>query len=296
MEQLTHIYDSTVGESFFNLEQEETVLNQYEVFQLMQQLMSSIDLHKLTSLYFKQLQSKLNLSAVKIKFTNGCLTLGEPTDTCNTRTIDFSNRHTVYATVTYCFPNILTLKENSILRELHKYFKSPLKNALEHHTLKQLAMKDHLTSLGNRANYQETLHRLVSQAKRHNNSFGILVIDMDKFKSINDNFGHQEGDKVLIATAEILQSSLRDTDYAFRFGGDEFCCLLTASFAQDNAAVAKRIQQAMSKHPTLVKHAISCSIGSANYQVDDTEQSLFERADKALYQAKNSGRSCVKAA
>jgi diguanylate cyclase (GGDEF)-like protein len=96
--------------------------------------------------------------------------------------------------------------------------------------------------------------------------------------------------------AEVLQQCLRDTDYAFRFGGDEFCCLLQQSNDHDNECVANRIQESMTRHPTLAKHGISCSIGSANYLTDDTEQSLFSRADQALYGAKNAGRSCFQAA
>lgn len=294
LEQL--IYDNTVSDSFFNLDKPENGLSHDEINQLMQQFMSSIDLHKLSSLFFQQLQQKLNLLALKIQFPTGTLTLGDADKSCNIKTLDFSSHHRVFATLSYSFSRVLNIREANILQELHRYFKHPLKNALEHYSLKQLAMKDHLTSLGNRANYHETLRRLISQANRHGTDFGLLVLDMDKFKQVNDKFGHQEGDNVLIAMATVMEDCLRETDFAFRFGGDEFCCLLPGSNEQNNQVIAQRIQAAMAKHRLLSKHGVSCSIGSANYQATDTEASLFERADHALYSAKEAGRSCFIAA
>lgn len=294
LEQL--IYDTTVSDGFFSLEKPDNNLTQEEVTRVMQELMSSIDLHKLSSLFFQQLQSKVSISALKVQFASGCLTLGDVEDSCNIKTLEFTSNHQVFATLSYVFDRVLNMRDMGILVELHRHFKFPLKNALEHHTLKQLAMKDHLTSLGNRSNYHETLHRLISLANRQGTDFGLLVIDMDKFKQVNDTYGHQEGDKVLMAMAAVLQQSVRDTDHAFRFGGDEFCCLLAGSNEHNNHTVAKRIQDAMAKHGCLAKHGISCSIGSANYQATDTEQSLFDRADTALYAAKDAGRSCFIAA
>lgn len=294
MEQL--IYDTTVTDNFFSLESTESSLTQHEINHVMHQLMSSIDIHKLASLFYQQLKNKLNLRAVKIQHNLGILTLGDADSSCNVKTIEFTQERQSFATISYFFTGVLSVRETSILNELHRHFRSPLYNALEFQKVKQMAMKDHLTSLGNRANFQETLHRLFSNAKRHERAFGLLVIDMDKFKQVNDRYGHQEGDNVLIAMAEVLQQSLRDTDYAFRFGGDEFCCLLQQSKDHDNERVANRIQASMTRHPILAKHSISCSIGSANYRLDDTEQSIFSRADQALYGAKNAGRSCFQAA
>lgn len=294
MEQL--IYNTTVNDSFIALEQSVTGLSQHEVTQVMQQFMSSIDLHKLTSLLYQQLRKKLNMRAVKVQHTLGNLTLGEANNSCNVKTIEYTHGGHSYATMSYYFSGALTPVQTKILQELHQHFKSPLHNALEFHKVKQMAMKDHLTSLGNRASYEETLHRLVSKAKRHQQEFGLLVIDMDKFKLVNDRYGHHEGDAVLVAMAEVLLHSIRDTDYAFRFGGDEFCCLLQHSNSKDNERIANRIQTAMAQHSVLAKHGISCSIGSANYCKDDSYQSIFSRADEALYRAKNAGRSCFKAA
>lgn len=296
MEQITQLYDNSTSETLFSVDAQPLGLSQQEAHAAVQKLSSSIDLHKLASIYFEQMKQKLNLDAITIRFPMDSLTIGESTRSSNQKTMDLVSNHSTFATIEYFFPKVLNLRETTILREFHRYFKYPLANALEHYSLKQMALKDHLTSLGNRASYEEALHRLISSSKRNPETFGLLVIDMDKFKKVNDTFGHHEGDKVLMAMGDVLMHSIRDTDFAFRFGGDEFCCLLPGSDNRINSIIAKRIQQLMAKNPILCKHLISCSIGSTTYQKTDTEKCLFSRADKALYDAKESGRSCFRAA
>jgi diguanylate cyclase (GGDEF)-like protein len=89
---------------------------------------------------------------------------------------------------------------------------------------------------------------------------------MDDFKKVNDTFGLHEGDKVLMAMGDVLKHSIRDVDFAFRFGDDEFWCLLPGSNSRINSVIAKRIQQLMAKNTILCKHQISCSIGCSTYQ------------------------------
>ena len=296
MEQLTSFYDNTVSDSFFNLVSPDVGLTYPESSAFMQKLLLTIDLNRLAEVFFHQLQNKLPLSALKIHSQTASLALGDENNNKNIKTLDCTAEHQTFASISYSFRQGLKLSEWRLLQELHSYFKNPLRNALEHYKLKQLAMKDHLTSLGNRVSYQETLHRLLSQARRQSAEFGLLVIDLDKFKSINDLFGHCEGDNVLLAFSDALSQCLRETDYAFRFGGDEFCCLLPDSDKQVNHSVAGRINAAIANHALLARHGLSCSIGGANYRPNDDEQSLFKRADEALYAAKKAGRNCFQAA
>ncbi|GAA0856079.1 GGDEF domain-containing protein [Aliiglaciecola litoralis] len=296
MEQLSSRYDTLISDTLFSSDPQQSGLSQMESHDIMQQLAASIDLHKLTSVFYAQLKRYLNVDSVTIKFPTGLLSMGDNSQANNIKTLEQVANHTILATLVYGFSNPLSPRETTVLNQLHKHFKFPLKNALEHHNVKQLALKDHLTSLGNRANYQETLQRLISQARRSHEAFGLLVIDMDNFKTINDTFGHHEGDNVLTAMADALRQSVRDTDYVFRFGGDEFCCLLPGSDAATNSKIAQRIRRFMQDMPILARHRVSCSIGSTQFVEQDSEQDLFNRADKALYLAKQSGRSCFKAA
>jgi diguanylate cyclase (GGDEF)-like protein len=296
LEQLTQFHDDTINDNFFSFDNANQGLAQNELNGFIQKLLTTIDLPVLVELFFQQLQNTLQLSALKIQFNDATFSFEDSDKASNIKILDFVNQDKTIATVSYGFNRILPLHDWQVLQQMHLCFRNPLKNALEFRRIKQFAMKDYLTSLGNRASFDEAMSRLISQAKRHGTEFGLLVFDLDMFKQVNDQFGHNEGDKVLIAFADTIKHCLRDTDFAFRFGGDEFCCLLADSDDKANNLIAKRVQQAVQKDTVLAKHGISCSIGSTNFLSVDDESSIFRRADKALYVAKQNGRDCFKAA
>ena len=162
--------------------------------------------------------------------------------------------------------------------------------------VQQMATKDVLTGLGNRAGFEQSMTRQLGWAHRHDDPFALLVIDLDNFKYVNDNFGHSEGDKVLVHVASHLANVLRDEDEAFRYGGDEFCCLLDCQTQQQLACAAQRIQMSINSSNYLSRLGISTSLGGAIYRDGDTISSLFDRADNALYRVKNSGKNSYHAA
>ena len=307
MEQLNQLYDANVSEPYFNLEEtnqhiaqefnqgQQQGLTHSQLNKFIIKLLTTIDLPELTHLYFQQLQSSLPLCALKIQFEDDCIILGKQVTPPHSKTLQCMHSDSVIGVVDYSFSQPLSLRNWQILQQMHVNFCHPLKNALEHHKIKQFAMKDFLTSLGNRASYDEAINRLESQSKRHYQSFGLLMLDMDNFKQVNDVHGHQIGDKILIACAETIMHSLRESDFAFRFGGDEFCCLLPEADDQTNQLIAERIRSAIEANSLLQKHHISCSIGCATYQQKDSQIGLFSRADEALYDAKQAGKNCIKA-
>lgn len=296
MEQLNPFYDEGISENFFNLEQFNQGMSHTEVNQFMHKLLSTIDLSRLNDVYLQQLQIRLRLETLNIQFDEQSLTVGSQRPQHNYKTLSCMRNGQIFAVIRYGFTRTLSVADWQILQQMHLYFSNPLKNAIEHHKIKQFAMKDFLTSLGNRASYDEAISRLISQSERHQNPFGLLILDLDNFKQVNDQFGHHEGDKVLIAFTQTLTHCLRDTDFAFRFGGDEFCCLLPDTTAPTIQTIAERINAAVSHDKLLHKHHVSCSIGSTVYQSQDTSAAIFSRSDAALYQAKNNGRNCIKAA
>ena len=162
--------------------------------------------------------------------------------------------------------------------------------------LQQMATKDVLTSLGNRAGFEQSMIRQLGWAQRHNDPFALLVIDLDNFKYVNDNYGHREGDKVLVHVASHLVNVLRDEDEPFRYGGDEFCCLLDCQTQQQLACAAQRIQHSVNSSGYLRGLGVSCSLGGAIFREGDTTGSLFDRADSALYRVKSSGKNSYHAA
>ena len=159
--------------------------------------------------------------------------------------------------------------------------------------LQDMAMKDPLTGLYNRNFLLSYAEKSIRQAHRHQHDLSLLVIDLDSFKQINDQFGHTVGDSVLIETSGILTKNCRKEDVAARFGGDEFLVLLphcNLDFAQEKAGLLLQMIGDLGNDDM----SVSASIGLAILQKDESFDDLFSHADKALYQAKEAGRGCFK--
>lgn len=155
------------------------------------------------------------------------------------------------------------------------------------------AMSDGLTGLANRRALDEAMGRALGAAERQDQAFALLVIDLDFFKSINDRFGHHAGDQVLAAFAQRLRSGLRTQDQAFRFGGEEFIVLLPDTPAEGAMALTERLRQLVAAPGNSQLPAVSASFGVAIWRAGDNADSIVQRADRALYQAKALGRDRV---
>lgn len=161
----------------------------------------------------------------------------------------------------------------------------------------QIALQDALTGLPNRISFEQGLIQGLSQAKRHGWGLAVLFIDVDKFKSINDSYGHDTGDQVLLMLANRLKSSVRDEDMVSRWGGDEFVCLLLeikqeADVTHLAEKMINRIAEAYEANG--IVFSIVASIGIAIYPADgDTPEILFKNADTAMYKSKGTEKRVV---
>lgn len=163
--------------------------------------------------------------------------------------------------------------------------------------LRYMAQHDPLTQLPNRALFSDRLQQELARAKRQRGRFAMVFIDLDHFKPINDNYGHDVGDRVLQQVAKCLQDCVRAMDTVGRIGGDEFVVLLAELNDADFAlALAEKLRDAL-HHPFVVgRHElrVTCSIGVAVYPDDGTDAvTLMKNADDAMYRAKATGRDCV---
>ncbi|WP_371192619.1 GGDEF domain-containing protein [Glaciecola sp. SC05] len=287
--------ETTETSMYASDESEVTVLTMTESANIMRAMLSSIDLEELINDYYIIISDKLPCASLKLTFADQVLKTGQTK--LRSRTMKISIYYgqpfgtAQHAQLSYSFSKVLTPVQRKLLSEVHSIFAMSLKHALEYYRISQLATKDMLTGLGNRNSFTENVSKLISISKRNEDGFGLLVFDLDNFKAVNDRFGHPEGDQVLIAFADILNQCLRDSDHAFRFGGDEFCCLLIDSNAKANKMVADRITKAINKHPLLLQHGVSSSVGATSFLAQDTCESIFQRADTALYQAKEAGKN-----
>ena len=166
------------------------------------------------------------------------------------------------------------------------------KGLLEDNTeLTRLALTDSLTGLSNRAHMSEILQKEYSRYVRHDQRFGIIMIDIDHFKKINDSYGHDTGDQVLIQLSRKFEQATRNSDFISRWGGEEFLICCTTINEDDLLPIAENIRKLVFNADFDVAGKITISLGCALIQVDEHINELIKRADVALYAAKNNGRN-----
>jgi len=183
----------------------------------------------------------------------------------------------------------LTLKE---LRKKNQQLEESLLR------VEEVAATDPLTRLYNRRHFGRMLEQLFAEAQRYDSELACVMIDLDGYKVLNDTFGHQIGDQLLILTSKAISSNLRRMDVAARYGGDEFVLLLPRAATHEAAAVVSRVRDDFfySSASLLRRHAgVTMSIGVAGLRgapIVNTDQ-LIARADAALYRAKADGRNRI---
>jgi diguanylate cyclase (GGDEF)-like protein/PAS domain S-box-containing protein len=165
----------------------------------------------------------------------------------------------------------------------------------EEQAIRSLALHDPLTGLSNRVLFYDRLNMAVKRARRAQKMVGVIVLDLDHFKEINDSFGHAAGDALLQEVADRLISTVRDTDTVCRPGGDEFCVVLPSiTSPHDVAHIAEKIVHAFHRpiHLETGPVSVTASLGAAVYPKNGEDLDLLlQKADKAMYQAKNRGRN-----
>ena len=172
-----------------------------------------------------------------------------------------------------------------------------LENARLHRIVERQALVDGLTGVANRRRCAEALSAEIARAARHGSPLALVLADLDDFKAVNDAHGHAAGDLVLREFADVLRSTLRESDLAGRWGGEEFLLLLPGTDAAGAAQLADRVRIAFTERPMLgpdgAALAVTCSFGVAQHRPGEDEEELFAAADRALYRAKRQGKNRV---
>ena len=166
-------------------------------------------------------------------------------------------------------------------------------------TLEQLAITDGLTKIHNHRFFQDQLSREIKRAERTGSPLALILLDIDDFKQLNDRYGHAVGDEVLQLLSAVLIEETRDHDLVARYGGEEFAVLAAATDREGALALAEKLRTAVAQHRFSTKGSsaplsITVSMGLAVYHGD--RSAFFDEADRALYDAKGSGKDCVVAA
>ena len=199
-------------------------------------------------------------------------------------------------------PSYVKIKELDTLIDLNvelqeakqKYVKLNAEMSHKNELLKRLSVTDPLTQAYNRLKLDEVLSYESARAKQEKIPLSIILLDIDKFKYVNDTYGHQVGDSVLVAMTQVLLKNIRRTDVLGRWGGEEFLIILPNTTLEDATIEAEKLRCLIERMRFDVVGKVTASLGISCCIDDCTERSLIERADKALYEAKKAGRNCIK--
>lgn len=159
--------------------------------------------------------------------------------------------------------------------------------------LENLSITDHLTQIFNRVHLDKVILEKIDKSERYARPFSIIMIDIDHFKKINDNFGHNVGDDVIVDFAKLIQASIRSIDVFGRWGGEEFLVICPEIKLSEASIIAEKLRELIAQHDFSQPKNITASFGVTSYAEGDTVTSIFERVDRALYAAKNNGRNRV---
>jgi diguanylate cyclase (GGDEF)-like protein len=188
--------------------------------------------------------------------------------------------------------NAYNTKKIDLLQQLSTQIAMPIENSRLYAKTERMARVDGLTGLLNRRSLDETLASEIGRHSRYGGVFTLIMIDLDSLKNVNDNYGHLAGDELLRQIGNIIQNSLRETDRAFRYGGDEFAILLPQTTIEAAFKVAERIRQQTFARIEIGSVPISVSLGLSSWPGDGVAPGdLVSAADAALYHAKRSGRN-----
>jgi diguanylate cyclase (GGDEF)-like protein len=184
------------------------------------------------------------------------------------------------------------------LRKIFKDFTTTLyayqdKIEVKNRTLNRLINIDHLTKVNNRKSIETILRKEFNRAKRYGHPLSLVMIDIDDFKKINDNYGHNAGDKVLKDFAKIVSSTIRESDHIGRWGGEEFILVATETTVNDALLLAEKIRKQVSAFSFLSSEKVSCSIGIAQLEDQKNADLFVNHADLAMYEAKKHGKDKV---
>ncbi|MGS2717608.1 GGDEF domain-containing protein [Eionea flava] len=262
-------------------------------------LQTTLKLEPLFDLFFGQLQHllKVNSCAYSFQEKNITVKLGKG----STHTTDYSLRlqDSYLGNIVFSRKQRFTHAELEQLEGLLSILIYPLRNALSYRDAIQQALSDPLTGLANRGALEQAISHQWQMAQRYDQHFCVLMLDIDHFKKINDTYGHSVGDKVIKAVANSISSTTRQTDVAYRYGGEEFVVILNKSELSGAMIIAERIRENVSALSIPVETqkgkniGVTISIGGSCSAYCSDTQELMQQADKVLYCAKHAGRNRV---
>jgi diguanylate cyclase (GGDEF)-like protein len=267
-----------------------------KLLRLLCELQTSLDAETLIGIFYKHLRPLTGAEGVQYLNTSAGIeaTHGQAGEHRLDLTLALSSEP--LGTLSVFSTEALSARQKKSAEELLAHLLHPLRNALAHREAVNASARDPLTGVNNRSSFRKVLDREVDLSRRHGAPLSLIMIDVDRFKSINDMHGHLVGDMTLKSIAECMLKCTRDSDILFRYGGEEFCIALANTSLAGARKLAERVRRALE---ILVVRAygarlhVTASFGVATLEADDDAAHLVERADHSLYRAKELGRNRI---
>lgn len=253
---------------------------------LLQKLQGVLDLRRLFEILMAETCKQIDVSYLvwELDSTSFVIKRGKTTPFIQTFSLKLGSLS--LGLLQYHTPYKLDDDEITVLKTYHQLFTGPLSTAIEYRRVKNLAMKDHLSGLGNRTSFDNDIIHAIAVSQREDIGLALLMFDLDNFKQVNDEYGHLDGDKVICRFAHIINKTVRASDRCFRLGGDEFCIILQPASLKSAHRVSQEISKAVQEDGFLSQLNIDTSFGFSMHKIGDNKTSLFERADRRLYKNK----------
>lgn len=259
-------------------------------------LHNSLDLEQIIREFAEALAQQIPCASITYRYPTDAININLGIEQAHYYNYHLSLDQQALGDIKFTREERFTTEEVKQIEDYLRILLPPLRNALRYLQALKSAQQDPLTGLGNRAAFSKAMRREVEMAKRHDWPLTILALDLDHFKSVNDQYGHPGGDQLLKAVSACMGKCIRETDLLFRTGGEEFHVILTKTNREGAALLANRIRESIAKMKCQYKgQTIRCtvSIGIGEYIDDISKQTLIEHADEALYRAKHEGRNKV---
>jgi diguanylate cyclase (GGDEF)-like protein len=264
------------------------------ISKLTRRLQTTLDTRKIVELFSEELAQVIEFQ--QFSYQDAENITFKSSDKAGVHSCQFNLRldHEALGTIKLSRKKRFLEEEMAIVERLASTLVFPLNNAKMYYAALQSALIDELTGLGNKRALQSDLRREAERSVRKNTPLSIIILDLDHFKNINDTHGHLAGDQVLKNLAKTLNSSARQSDLSFRYGGEEFLVILDATNPRQAKQIAERLRSSISQQNFYYGAKpipVTASLGCATLNKGESLEDFIGRADKALYIAKNSGRN-----
>jgi diguanylate cyclase (GGDEF)-like protein len=267
-----------------------------KLLQLATALQTSLDIDALIGIFSQQLATMVGHQGVQ--FLNQTLgidvTIGESGGHRTAYALDVAEAS--LGELGVFSAEALPASQEKIVQAFVEGLRYPLRNVLMYREAVSASARDPLTGVNNRSSFRNVLDREVELSHRHGVPLSLIMLDVDRFKSINDKHGHMVGDRALQAIAECMLSCIRDSDILFRYGGEEFCIALSNTNLAGARKLAERVRRAVEilvVRTSGVRLHVTASFGVAALEEHDDVEQLVEKADHSLYRAKALGRNRI---